>query len=245
MAIVISADQRAQFADDGFIVFEDVFDAKTMGDLDQVLEAFFQRHEQELIAAGGASGISRAGEILFSDHIAEKDDRVKDFCLRQEFVDLTTQLLGPNTDLYWNQTVYKAPEGDKEFPWHQDDGYTPVDPSPYLTIWLAVTEANAENGCISVLPGSHKYGLVKHEPTPFGWACYSADAADQGLRVPVRAGSLIAFSSLLFHKSGPNHSKGMRKAYVIQYSHAGLKHGETGEVFEGKLAVARNGVKAG
>jgi len=244
MSLEITADQHSQYAEDGFIVLENVFDAETMAQLDEVLEAYFQRHEKELIAAGGASGISRAGEILFSDHIAEKDDRIKEFCLRSEFVDITTQLLGPDTDLYWNQTVYKAPEENKEFPWNKDDGNTPVDPSPYLPLGLAVGDANAENGCISVLPGSHKKGLVKHEPTPFGWACYSSEAEDQGIRVPVKSGSVVAFSSLLFHKSGPNHSKGMRKAYVIQYSHAGLKHGETGEVFADKLPVARNGVKA-
>jgi ectoine hydroxylase-related dioxygenase (phytanoyl-CoA dioxygenase family) len=150
-------------------------------------------------------------------------------------------MLGPDIDLYWNQSVFKQPEGTKDFPWHQDDGYTPVEPSPYLTLWLALNDATPENGCISVLPGSHKRGLVPHEPSPVGLVCYSNDAPDQGVRVPVKAGSMAVFSSLTFHKSGPNTSNGPRKAYVIQYSKSPLRRANSGELVHNEIAVARNG----
>ena len=70
--------------------------------------------------------------------------------------------------------------GEKEFPWHQDDGYTPVAPSPYLTLWLALNDATEDNGCIWVLPGSHKCGLVEHKPSPIGLICHASDDPDQG-----------------------------------------------------------------
>ena len=110
------------------------------------------------------------------------------FVTRPEFVAIATQLLGPDVDLYWNQSVFKQPEGKREFPWHQDDGYTPVTPSPYLTLWLALNDATVENGCISVLPGSHKRGLVPHRPSDIGLVCHDADDPDQGVPVPVKAG---------------------------------------------------------
>ena len=108
---------------------------------------------------GGTEGISRAGEIAFTAFLAEQDENIRAFVKRPEFVAIAVQMLGPDIDLYWNQSVFKGPEGTKEFPWHQDDGYTPVEPSPYLTLWLAVNDATEENGCISVLPGSHKQGI--------------------------------------------------------------------------------------
>jgi ectoine hydroxylase-related dioxygenase (phytanoyl-CoA dioxygenase family) len=146
-----------------------------------------------------------------------------------------------DTDLYWNQAVFKMPEGEQQFPWHQDDGYTPVIPSPYLTLWLALNDATVENGCVSVLPGSHKRGLVPHEKTPIGLSCHSLADPDQGIPVPVSVGSIAVFYSLTMHKSGVNRSTGPRKAYIIQYSKAGLKSAITGETLTGKIPLARDG----
>ncbi len=244
MIPTITDTQRSEFAENGFFVLDNVFTPEEMNALAGHIEAFQKRHEEALIAKGGTEGISRAGEISFTAFLAEQDPAVREFCLRPEFVAITTQLLGPDTDLYWNQSVFKGPDGAKEFPWHQDDGYTPVEPSPYLTLWLALNDAIPENGCISVIPGSHKRGLVPHLPSPIGLICHPLDDPDQGIKVPVKAGSMAVFTSLTFHKSGVNRTQGTRKAYVIQYSHAGLRNAKTGEVLPDKIPVARSGVAA-
>jgi len=241
MIPTITEEQHQLFQEQGYVLLDDVFRREEMDELAGHIEGFVERHEKALREQGGTEGISRAGEIAFTAFLAEQDENIRAFVKRPEFVAIATQMLGLDIDLYWNQSVFKGPDGTKEFPWHQDDGYTPVDPSPYLTLWLAVNDATEENGCISVLPGAHKNGLVPHEPSPIGLVCYSSDAPDQGVRVPVPAGSIAAFTSLTFHKSGPNHTDGWRKAYVIQYSKAGLKHAKTGEVLENKIPVARNG----
>jgi ectoine hydroxylase-related dioxygenase (phytanoyl-CoA dioxygenase family) len=244
MIPTITKAQRRQFQAEGYFLLENVFTQAEMDALTGHIEAFQRRAEENLKAQGGTAGISRTGEIVFDSHLAEQDENISAFCLRPEFVAITTQLLGPNVDLYWNQSVFKGPEGEKEFPWHQDDGYTPVEPSPYLTLWLALNDATRENGCISVLPGSHRRGLVPHRPSPIGLICHELDDPDQGVPVPVRAGSLAVFQSLTMHKSGVNRSRGARKAYIIQYSHAGLKNAKTGDVITGKIPVARAGKAA-
>ncbi|MBW3624108.1 MAG: phytanoyl-CoA dioxygenase family protein [Armatimonadetes bacterium] len=241
MIPTITDEQYRKFHEQGFFVLENVFSTEEMGELTRQIEAYQRRHEEALREKGGTEGISRAGEISFTSHLAEKDEALREFCLRPEFVAIATRLLGPDVDLYWNQAVFKGPEGEKEFPWHQDDGYTPVEPSPYLTLWLALNDATPENGCISVLPGSHKNGRVPHRPSPIGLICHDMDDPDQGVQVPVKAGSIAVFQSLMFHKSEVNRSKGTRKAYIIQYSHAGLRDARTGNVLEGKIPVARQG----
>lgn len=241
MVPTISDEQRREFQENGFFVLESVFSLEEMEELCRHIDAFHQRQEEELKAQGGTIGISRANEISFTPFLAEADETIKQFVLRPEFVAICTQLLSQDVDLYWNQLVFKAPEGNKEFPWHQDDGYTPVTPSPYLTLWLALNDATPENGCISVLPGSHKKGLVPHEKTPIGLACYPSDSPDQGVMVPVKSGSIAVFQSLTMHKSGVNRSQGMRKAYIIQYSQAGLRHAITGELLPNKIPLARSG----
>jgi ectoine hydroxylase-related dioxygenase (phytanoyl-CoA dioxygenase family) len=238
---IITAEQRRQFQEVGFFVLEEVFTRAEMDELAEHIEAYQQRHEEAIRGKGGTEGISRVGEISFTAFLAEQDENIRAFVKRPEFVAISTQLLGPDVDLYWNQSVFKGPDGKAQFPWHQDDGYTPVEPSPYLTLWLAINDATPENGCISVLPGSNKRGLIPHRPSPIGLVCHELDDPDQGVPVPVRAGSIAAFQSLTMHKSGTNRSNGIRKAYVIQYSVAGLRNAKTGEVFEDKIPVARNG----
>jgi phytanoyl-CoA hydroxylase len=173
MSQLVTADHLEAMREQGFVVLERVFSAQDMAELEEIFETFEAKRRKELEEVGGVQSISRADEITFNDHLAEQDERIRAFISRPEFVDITTTMLGtPNVDLYWNQTVFKMPEGDKVFPWHQDDAYTQVIPSPYLTIWLAINDATLENGCVSVMPGSHKEGLAPHENTPLGLTCH-------------------------------------------------------------------------
>jgi phytanoyl-CoA hydroxylase len=132
--MMLSDSQHAEMETQGFTVLPDVFSQAEMDALAVRIEALQEKHLRELKEQGGTAGISRADEITFTCYLAEQDPEILTFCQRPELVALTTQLLGPNTDLYWNQAVFKMPEGKKEFPWHQDDGYTRVEPSPYLTL---------------------------------------------------------------------------------------------------------------
>ena len=239
--MVMTDAQLAEYQAQGFVVLDHVFTTEEMAETALLIEAHHQAHAERLQKVG-KEGISRAGEIAFTSHLAERDQGLLKFARRPEFVAIATKVLGPDVDLYWNQSVYKEGRGDAEFPWHQDDGYTPVVPSPYLTLWLAVNDATTENGCLSVLPASHKSGLAPHTQTAIGLACHSLEDPDQGVPVPISAGSMIAMQSLTFHKSGVNRSEGMRKAYVIQYSAAGLRDARTGEIFPDKKPVARHGL---
>ncbi|MFZ4508825.1 MAG: phytanoyl-CoA dioxygenase family protein [Fimbriimonas sp.] len=241
----ITQHHHERMAEDGYVLIENVFNAEEMAQLAEWVDQFEKRKNEELEAAGGRDAISQAGQITFTDHIAEQDERIRAFCTRPEFVKICTELFqSGDVDLYWNQTVFKHPEVPRIFPWHQDDAYTPVTPAPYLTLWLAINDATVENGCISVLPGSHKGGLRPHTSSPIGLVGYDADAPDQGVLVPVKAGSIAAFWSLTLHKSGPNVSSGIRKAYVIQYSVAGLRRIDTGELIPDLIPVARGGEAA-
>jgi ectoine hydroxylase-related dioxygenase (phytanoyl-CoA dioxygenase family) len=241
MIPIITEAQKQQMANQGYTLIENVFTPAEMDDLATKIEDHQKRHEEALRTQGGTQGISRADEITFTAFLAENDPDIHTFVTRPEFVAIATTFLGPDVDLYWNQSVFKQPEGTKIFPWHQDDGYTPVTPSPYLTLWLALNDATPENGCISVLPGAYKRGLLPHKQTDIGLVCHDAADPDQGVLVPVKAGSIAAFWSLTPHKSGANVSSGPRKAYVIQYSHAGLKNARTGEMLTGKIPLARGG----
>jgi ectoine hydroxylase-related dioxygenase (phytanoyl-CoA dioxygenase family) len=234
---MVSEAQRQQFREQGFFVLPNLFSAADIDALRARIDRFDAAHEAQLRQAG-QQGISRPNEISFTAHLAEQDPEIMAFTRRPELIGLATSLIAPDISLYWNQSVYKRPEAKRDFPWHQDNGYTPVEPQEYLTCWLALEDATIENGCIWVLPGTHHDGIVEHKDSPIGKQCYFGD--DPGIPVPLAKGSMAAFSSLLFHRSGPNTSAGTRKAYIMQYTPADARHGATGEPFN-RTVVARDG----
>jgi phytanoyl-CoA hydroxylase len=105
-------------------------------------------------------------------------------------------LIDPNVALYHDQSVYKKPETKKDFPWHQDNGYTPIEPEQYLTCWIALEDATIENGCI--WPGTHKQGPVEHVRTKTGLLCYFGK--DPGIPVPLQKGGVAVFFTIIPQK---------------------------------------------
>ncbi len=218
----ISAAQARAWDEDGFFVLEDAFDAATMA----AVVAEIDPHEaalERIVAAreGGRLFIARAGEITFTPHLVTRSARLREFSSSNIFSELAHDLIGADVRLYWDQAVYKKPETPRDFPWHQDNGYTFVRPQQYLTCWVALTDATVENGCPWVVPGLHHRGTFAHWMTDLGWRCL--DDAPDAVAVPARAGSIVVFSSLTVHRTGPNTTGDVRKAYILQYAPSGAR----------------------
>lgn len=236
----ITDSQKKHYAEEGHIILEDFFTEREMDALAERLDAYDEESERVLEQAG-QQFISIPKQINFTANLNFRDAYVQQFTAHDKMVELTTSLLGPDIKLYWDQTVYKRSEARRDFPWHQDNGYALTIPEHYLTCWIAVNDATLENGCIWIQPRSHLKGLVEHKKTDIGWQCYFGE--DPGTPVPLRKGSMVAFHSLLFHRSGPNLSNGMRKAYIVQYSQADARHGVSGFTFDNGPIIALDGKK--
>ncbi|MEO2006238.1 MAG: phytanoyl-CoA dioxygenase family protein [Candidatus Poribacteria bacterium] len=233
--------QKQQFVDIGYFILEDLFDADEMDAVEAVIDSRVEEANDGLKVSGG-QGISRPNEIVFTAFLAEKDDSLLEFVKGPKFVDITTRIIGPDVRLYWNQAVYKFPETHKEFPWHQDNGYTPVDPEQYYTCWLALGDATIDNGCVWLLPGSHKDGTRPHTDSDIGRVGYTGE--DEGVPVAMKRGSMAVFSSLLLHRSGQNVTQGeVRKGYIVQFIPSHTRSATTGEAFTDRLWVAKEGVR--
>jgi hypothetical protein len=113
--------------------------------------------------------------------------------------DICQDLIGGDVRLYWDQSVYKKTGKEQEFPWHQDNGYTFIEPQQYLTLWIPLVDVDEQNGCPWIAPGLHRRGTLEHWLTPIGYKCleHAADAVS----VAAKAGDVIAFSSLSPHRT--------------------------------------------
>ena len=146
---------------------------------------------------------------------------------RPDIVDVVAELLGPDIDCFQSQFIFKNP-GVIGQPWHQDSYYFRFDRQPQVGVWVALSRATLENGCLWVLPGSHKGPIHEHVPDrrPEANRAYTEIVSeDDSARVPalMEPGDVLFFHSYLMHKSTDNVADERRAAMVYHYASAGTK----------------------
>jgi phytanoyl-CoA hydroxylase len=218
----ITSEQARQYDERGYFVLDGALTAAEVDELTQAIDPLEARQEEALRAMeGGRFFIARADEITFTTHLVLRSAVLRRFTSSALFADLCADLIGPDVRLYWDQAVYKKPGTESPFPWHQDNGYAFVEPQQYLTCWVALSDATEENGCPWVVPGLHRRGTLAHEYSDIGFVCLR-DPAD-AVAAPAAAGSIVVFSSLTPHSTGPNRTGDVRKAYIVQFAPTGAE----------------------
>jgi hypothetical protein len=134
---------------------------------------------------------------------------------------------------YWDGSVkcmhsmlYIKPPKFQGRSWHQDEVYIPTRDRSLTGAWIALDDATQENGCLWVIPGSHRAGyLYPEEPTTdldeydFADQAYGFDDSTQ-IPVEVKAGTLVFFNGYLLHSSLKNRSNDYRRVLVNHYMNA-------------------------
>lgn len=213
----VTPEQAQAYDEHGFFVLEDAFDAAKVSEIAEAI-APFDREVLEFLDGqpNGRFSIAGVDTVSIAVHLVRRSDALRSLCASSLFADLCHDLIGPDARLYWEQSVVKQPHGAEPVLWHQDNGYTYVEPQAYLTCWIALTDATLDNGCVWVLPGVHRNGTLAHRNTPIGFQCFEDPVG--AVPVPVRAGSIVVFTSLTPHATGVNVTDDLRIAYIVQYA---------------------------
>jgi hypothetical protein len=140
-----------------------------------------------------------------------------------EFLDLAEPVIGPDIIL-WGTTVFckEAVEG-LEVPWHQDGQYWPIRPRATVTLWIALDDSTVENGCMRVIPGSHRMGEFRHEVSDREDLVLNNVLTDPRLDlakardIVLEAGQLSLHDVDIVHGSQPNRSAKRRAGFAIRY----------------------------
>jgi len=220
---IVTPNQADAYDQQGFFVLEDAFDTATV---DRMRAEIAPEHEavNDFLRGieGGRLSVAAADALTVSIHLVNRSPYLRELCAGPVFRDLCHDLIGPDARLYWEQAVYKWPNNPDPVPWHQDNGYTYVEPQAYLTCWVALVDATLDNGCVWVIPGLHRAGTLAHWDTELGYRCLP-EGVEGAMAVPVRAGSIVVFSSLTPHWTGPNTTDDMRSAYIVQFAPDGAE----------------------
>lgn len=181
-----------------------------------------------------ANGVSRAQ----MDHASDTADKLRQNpqylagSLLDELINgsntmaIASLLIGGPAVRYLPFTAVKAGGGGGQFHFHQDNNYTQHDPAlGSINIWVALVDMTPENGCLQMVPASHKAGVLDWENAGDGDAHRKVKLDPQTfLPIRMRAGDAVAFTRLTVHGSGPNHTSQARVAYGLQYHREDVKY---------------------
>ncbi len=147
-----------------------------------------------------------------------------DLATHPRILDAVEDVLGPNL-LVWTVSIFpKYPRDPGYISWHQDGTYWGLDSTRVVTAWVALTDSTRDNGCMRVVPGSHRQPILPHRDT------YAADnrlsrgqeievevAEQDAVDVVLRAGEMSLHHVNIIHGSNSNPSDGSRIGFAPRF----------------------------
>jgi len=273
----LTAAQKEQFADEGYLVVENVLDpdrdiAPVMAEYGEVLDGIAQSLHAEGVISSTYSGLGFSERLIqvcqesgrnFPQHFdislpqigVEHDTpmhvgpAVFGLLTNPRLLDVAESIVGP--DIYSNPVQHirmKLPKRAvatggynglvEKVIWHQDNGVIlpEADESTILTVWLPLSDATVENGCLAVIPRSHRDDLMPHCPTTIGTGIPTKLLPlERETPLPMKAGSILLMTSRTVHQSLDNLTNDdVRLSFDLRYQPIGQPTGRP--MFPGFLA---------
>ena len=180
----------------------------------------------------------RTEEMLQIMEMWSLDEEFRKLLYHEPLLDIAESLIGSDIQLFHDQALYKPAYHGGEVYWHQDNAYWQCDPPNLVSIWIALDDADEENGCMNVIPGSYLEGLAAHgraksEKGKLPALLEVKPDVDRAVPVPVEAGCAMVHHCMTLHQTNPNRSTRDRRAMVLHYMQSGTRNRD-GEVMKDK-----------
>jgi ectoine hydroxylase-related dioxygenase (phytanoyl-CoA dioxygenase family) len=186
------------------------------------LTGVFEEHLED-------SGGKRSDE-LDTPHF--RDARLFEFLMHPTVLDIVESLIGPDIGLWSSHFISKEPGKGRRTPWHEDSAYWKgkfdhLD--GIVTLWLALSKSNLENGCMGVIPGTHtngfsEYDKVDTEENTFGEEIKQENIDEsKAVWFELQKGECSLHDARIIHGAGPNRSEIRRTGYTMRYFSLDMK----------------------
>lgn len=162
------------------------------------------------IAGGAATQLLHCHDVQFQSAAFAR------LIVDERLTGVAADLIGPNVQLHHTKAFIKPPEKGSPFPMHQDAPFFPHDNHSMIAVIVHFDDAPEEKGCVRVVPGSHKNGILPHLPDGGYHLPLDEYPVASALPVPAKAGDALFFSYLTIHGSGINVSNEARTTVLIQ-----------------------------
>ena len=224
---MLTQEQIEQFRRSGFVNGGPVLDESTVGTLQiEVLRVIDDREKATIPQPIRLVNLSDdpATPIWQIVNIWQASPEFKELIRNPQIVAMAKQLSGANELRVWHDQVqYKPKELGGRLHWHQDSPLWPTlqPKDAQVTAWIALDDADADNGCMFMVPGSQRWGdrqayldqLKSGEPLPDNFEGNPIHI----IMCPVKKGHVHFHHSLTWHGSGTNHSSRPRRAIAIHF----------------------------
>jgi Protein involved in biosynthesis of mitomycin antibiotics/polyketide fumonisin len=192
------------------------------------LDSTTGRYEDAGVQSKGHKGATLAYRKIQD---LEYDPLFLEYTERPLFKDICARTYGPDTPVSSFRAMFmnKPANQGTWLPWHQDR-WTALDRDPQITIWTALDPATVDNGCVQVITGSHKYGLIN--PSHGSGFLTEEQAAEFAPAEKVEflelePGEAVLLHNYLLHASDVNRTNVSRRAFSVCYMDGNTvdKHG--------------------
>jgi len=210
----LTAEDKKHYDDFGYVVIPDFFTAEELSEINNELD-------------GCEGSTQKTGEHEgFTYQLAMLTGKTKQFAHDERILNLIEDIVKPGIAIFSSKLLTKQPNSPSVCHWHQDDAYYTevVSSDTRMSIWVPLQDTDERNGCLWIVPGSHKQGLMPYEAKNNG-TCRKALAEDQvdlskAQPVPMKAGSILLFHALTWHSSKGNETDHVRRAFIVSYQEA-------------------------
>ena len=215
----LTEEELALYNAQGFLVIKEIIKPEGMAQIKRECMAAWNKEKEGFDA--DKSWLQNS--LLVNIH--HQAASVKDYYFDGPLVDIATQIIGPNIKGATSQLTFKMKENTKPFGWHQDNGYGELEPYNALTTLTALDNTDRGNGCLWLIPGSHKQGQIRVEQTEEQKKSRLEIVveADDSLAIPMemKAGDVLIFNCWMLHKSDGNYSTDRdRRILFLRYADA-------------------------
>jgi ectoine hydroxylase-related dioxygenase (phytanoyl-CoA dioxygenase family) len=214
--------QKQQYQDEGYFFLERVIPEVDLEMLREECQYSIDKLHAEMDAAStDVVGLSHRHRRYFTGMFCHESPRLHAFVRSELMAEICRATIGPDAYLSNEFFVIKGAEEGLTFAWHQDGGYGVDFPvPPYVVCWIPLDDMTEENGTIYVLPysraGTREH--VEHTAVDHGTELVGYFGADPGIPAVVAARSIVVFSGTTLHRSGPNATPRLRRAYTVRYT---------------------------
>lgn len=205
--------RREQFDQDGYFVLPRLFSTEETVRLKEEVRSVLE----QLRGSDKYDSVRKQGVLV---GLAARNESFKRAAVQPVLTEALREVVGDGLYFLSDKIVFKNAEADYGSPWHQDYMYWKG--SHKLSVWIALDRATPDNGCLKIIPGSHRAALMHDGDTSDGLGFghrVDPDAIDEAkaVAVPLEAGGAVVFHDLLLHASYPNVSGKDRWALISTY----------------------------
>jgi len=218
-ARTLSADQVNAYNEHGFVRRFTVYEPEQAVQI----RGYFDRLLEKTMASGGNSYSISTAHMKYAG--------VYDILTNPVIINHVADLLGDDVVAWGSHFFCKMPGDGRAVAWHQDASYWPLSPSHAVTVWLAIDDADLDNGCMKFIAGSHHSGHLTYrrsspeEHNVLDQTVENAESFGPIVIDDLKAGEASIHNDLLLHGSEPNMSTRRRCGLTLRYAAASVKAG--------------------